>query len=248
MIEQIRPFVSATLVATMLTGCVTMPTGDSNGPGSGTSNAAANAPNPEREIFIQAVMVGTGVGAAGGAAAGYAIAGRDHGVAGALVGGALGALVGALAGRAVAEQQIKNLHDHQFSNQQLATLLQTAESRNQEVAQYNQGLEREIAGLKRQSKAVQGQLASAKLKEAKQKRDYVQGLIANRTELAAKLSAPQREQYEKTLTVLKRDAERLDSSVNRLEMMEAGVVGGAKTTGVPRPVIRGTLALAVPVG
>jgi ABC-type transporter Mla subunit MlaD len=135
----------------------------------------------------------------------------------------------------VAEQQIKNLHDHQFSNQQLAALLQTAEQRNQEVARYNKGLEREIAGLKKQSKAVRGQVVSAKLKEARQKREYVQGVIADRTDLAAKLSAPQRVQYEKTLKVLQRDAKRLDSSVKRLETMEAGVVGGAKSTAVPRP-------------
>lgn len=213
MMNRIRPVVTAVLVAAILTGCATLPAGGGN--------------NPEREIFIQAMMAGAAVGAGVGAGAGYAIAGRGHRATGALVGGLAGAIAGAIIGRMTAEAQVRTLHDYQMDNRRLAALLQTAEQRNQAVAQYNQQLEREIAGLKSKDKAMRGQIASAKLKEARQNRQAVQRAMADRRELAGKLAAPQRAQYEQTLNALQQEDQRLEHSITRLTEMEQPVVGGA---------------------
>lgn len=238
MIEQIRTPCIVVLIASLLTGCATVPQQGANNP---------EPDNPERQIVMEALVAGVAVGAGLGAAAGYAVSGKRKRTQGALLGGLAGALIGAVTARLIAEQQIKSLHDYQLDNKRLDSLLQKAQQRNQEVAQYNRQLERDISGLKKQNKATRGQIASTKLKEAQQKRAGIQRMIADRQDLAKKLVAPQRAQLEQTLSNLSREESKIDHSIKQLSNMESAVVGGAKITGALPLSTEGAVALVVAV-
>jgi len=238
MIDQIRTPCIVVLIASLLTGCATVPQ-------QGANNSSQN--NPERQIVMEALVAGAAVGAGLGAAAGYAVAGNKNRTQGALLGGLAGAVIGAMTARLIAAQQIKTLHDYQLDNKRLDALLQKAQQRNQEVAQYNRQLEGEISALKKQNKATRRQIASTKLKEAQQKRAGIQQMIADRRDIANKLVAPQRAQLEQTLSNLTREESKIDHSIKQLSNMESAVVGGARITGAARLSIEGAVALVAAV-
>lgn len=225
MIDQIRTPLGVVLIAAILTGCATLTQEDRDD-------------FAEREIFAEAMTVGGVIGAVGGGVAGHAVACRNNNDAkcalGTAAGAAVGAGVGMAVGSLVAIYQVSNLHDYQMDNQHFEALLQTAQQRNQEIAQYNQKLESEITGLKKQKKEIRGQIASAKLKEVELKRKRVQKMIAERQDLANKLVASQRTQYEQQLARMKREEGRLDQFHKQLLEMESAVVGGANTAAAPR--------------
>jgi paraquat-inducible protein B len=236
MISQARTHVAPVLLAALLTGCATM-------------SEIEPRDIDEYKIFVEAMSGGAAIGAIGGGVAAYASSGacrgddkdQAHGddkdqakcTLVTATGAALGAGLGMLAGQALAMHQVSNLRDYQMGNQEFERLLQTAQQRNQELADYNQQLARDIARLKKESKAARAQLASVKLKEAEQKRKRFQHLISNRQDLASKLVPAQRAQYEQTLSSLKREDGQLDQSMQRLSAMAPVVVGGA--SGGPKP-------------
>jgi gas vesicle protein len=208
-------YLTTLLIAALLSGCATMPDG--------------SASSPEREIFIQAIMAGAAIGCAAGGTIGYQTSDEDKRTKRrrAVTGCAAGALAGAIVGRLVAEMQIQNLREAEFDNRSLEKLLWIAQERNREVAHYNDQLAHEITALKRQNKTLRGQIASARLKEARQKREYVQRVAAERSELADKLIAPQRAEYRQTLGNLRIQEAKLDESIKTLERMEEQArVGG----------------------
>lgn len=207
-------YLTTLLITALLFGCATtMPEG--------------NADSPEHEIFIQAIMTGGIAGAVIGGAIGNRVADKDNRTAGTVMGTAIGSVIGVIIGRAVAEQQIQNLREAELENQRLEQLLWIAQKRNEEVALYNKQLTRDITALKRQNKTLRGQIASTKLKEARQKREYVQRVATERSELADKLIEWQGDEYRQTLKKLRIQEAKLDKSIKTLERMEEQArVGG----------------------
>jgi TolA-binding protein len=228
MISQARAHLTPVLLAALLTGCATM-------------SEIEPRDIDEYKIFIEAVGGGAAIGTIVGGVAAYAGSGACRGddkdqakcTRVTATGAALGAGLGMLAGQALAMHQVSNLRDYQMGNQEFERLLQTAQQRNQELADYNRQLARDITRLKNENKAARAQIASVKLKEAEQKRKRFQHLISNRQDLASKLVPEQRAQYEQTLSSLKREDGQLDQSMQRLSAMAPVVVGGA--SGGPKP-------------
>ncbi|WP_216819226.1 glycine zipper 2TM domain-containing protein [Thiohalocapsa sp. ML1] len=207
----------AFMVAITSAGCVT------------TELGSTSPQNPkEEEIFLQAVMAGTAIGAAAGGAIGNQVAGKDERTQGTIIGAGIGGLVGNLAGREVARQQLLTYRNLRLSNDSMEQLLSSAKAYNRQVADYNKTLEREIASLERQGAAQRAELARANRDVAEKQRQGVLAQLNKRKQLAATLEQGQQREYRSTINTLQAEKDQLDAGIRRLDYIEERVKVGSR--------------------
>jgi hypothetical protein len=208
-------------------GCVTTPTmpttsasSTSTASGGGRSVLGVLPENSrENEIFMQAV----GGGALLGGAAGAVIADRMG--SNMLLGGALGSMVGAAAGKAVADQQIRNLRDVTLEADQLEAVLAEARAYNDDVAEYNAGLEREIARLRSLDESERARLAQTQLRDAELSRQRALAQSEKRQQVIASLAPEQQSKVRAEDRALEAQIKVMDTHIAELRGLSSGRVG-----------------------
>jgi uncharacterized membrane protein YgaE (UPF0421/DUF939 family) len=207
----------AAMIAITSAGCVT------------TELGSTSPQNPkEEEIFIQAVMTGTAIGAAAGGAIGNQLAGKGKRTQGAIIGAGIGGVIGNVVGREVARQQLKTYRNLRLSNDSMEQLLASAKSYNKQIADYNKTLEREIASLESQDAAQRAELARANRGVAEKQRQGVLAQLNKRKQLAATLEQKQQREYRITINTLQAEKDRLDAGIRRLDSIEERAKVGSR--------------------
>lgn len=189
-----------------------------------TTLPASVAPqNPqERSILTQAVGAGAATGAVVGGVIGNQ-AEENNRATNTAIGAAVGALVGSIIGGVVAHHQIENYRDIRLKNDELETLLKSARDYNQKIAAYNNDLKREIAWLRRETRARKAQIARTTLDKARKEQQGIQNQITERYRLSQTLISSQKKKYQKTLWKLEEEERKLDKSIRQLRSIQEQV-------------------------
>lgn len=181
-------------------------------------SGCANIQNDGTRTRTEGTLLGAGAGAGAGAGIGAAIGGGRGAALGAGIGVLVGALSGFLVGNHIANQKAQYASDEEW----LEACINQAQQRNDEAAQYNEHLRKDIAALDKQStqlaKDYKAKKASRAALNAK-----AEDIEKRRSEIAANIAILQEEIKHQKSVVRDARENRRDAEARAVEVEIAGL-------------------------